>query len=98
MPSEQRPVAEHRQPITVVLVDDERLISTALAQMLTAAGLELVGEAANGQEAIELVLDLRPDVVLMALKLPGISGVEVIERLGPVAPASRVPLVARSGE
>jgi YesN/AraC family two-component response regulator len=43
-----------------VLVDDERLIRTALGRLLIGAGLELVGGAATAQEAIELVLDLRP--------------------------------------
>jgi DNA-binding NarL/FixJ family response regulator len=96
MPSEQNVVAEHRRPITVVLVDDEQLIRSALAQVLSAGGLDLVGEAANALEAIEMVLDLRPDVVLMDLRLPGISGVEAIERLGLLAPASRVLVLTRS--
>jgi DNA-binding NarL/FixJ family response regulator len=97
MPSEQCPVADNR-PITVVLVDDERLIRAALGQMLTAAGLQVVGEAANADDAIELVLDLRPDIVLTDIKLPGSSGVDVIDRLGLLAPASRVLVLTRSEE
>ncbi len=58
--------------------------------------MELVGEAENGQAAIELVVDLRPDVVLMDLRLPGLSGVEVIEQLALLAPASRVLVLTRS--
>jgi NarL family two-component system response regulator LiaR len=85
-----------RRHITVALVDDEALIRASLAQSLTAAGLELVGEAANGADAIELVLDLRPDVVLMDIRLPGISGVETIERLGLLAPTSRVLVLTRT--
>src|ERR1700692_3192356 len=88
--------ARERQQITVRLVDDEALIRASLAQALTAAGLELVGEAANGADAIELVLDLRPDVVLMDIRLPGISGVETIERLGLLAPASQVLVLTRT--
>jgi DNA-binding NarL/FixJ family response regulator len=79
-----------------VLVDEERLIRTALSQALSGGGLELVGEAGNGEDAIEIVLDLRPDVVLMDLRLPGISGVEAIGRLGLLAPASRVLVLTRS--
>jgi DNA-binding NarL/FixJ family response regulator len=91
MPSQRHPVAERRRAsVTVVLVDDEPLIRSALAQTLSAAGFELVGEAATGEDAIELVLDLRPDVVLMDIKLPDISGVQAIERLCLLAPASRV--------
>jgi DNA-binding NarL/FixJ family response regulator len=89
---------ERRRPITVVLVDDERLIRTALGQTLTAGGLELVGEAADATDAIELVLDLRPDVVLIDIKLPGVSGVQAIERLSLLAPASRVLVLTRTEE
>ncbi len=82
--------------VTVVLVDDEQLIRAALATALASGGLELVGEAENGQAAIELVVDLRPDVVLMDLRLPGLSGVDVIEQLALLAPASRVLVLTRS--
>jgi DNA-binding NarL/FixJ family response regulator len=60
--------AERSTPITVVLVDDEQLIRVALAQALSSSGLELVGEAATGEDAIELVVDVRPDVVMMDLQ------------------------------
>ena len=93
MPAQQTSVAE---PITVVLVDDERLIRSALSQTLLSGGLNIVGEAANAQDAIEVVVDLRPDVVLMDLRLPGISGVEAIEQLGLLAPASRILVLTRS--
>jgi DNA-binding NarL/FixJ family response regulator len=82
--------------ITVVLVDDEQLMRGALSQALSSGGLEVVGEAATGEGAVEMVVDLRPDVVLMDLRLPGISGVEAIERLGLLAPASRVLVLTRS--
>jgi DNA-binding NarL/FixJ family response regulator len=82
--------------VTVVLVDDEQLIRGALSQALSSGGLDVVGEAANGEDAVEMVLDVRPDVVLMDLMLPGISGVEAIERLGLLAPASRVLVLTRS--
>src|SRR4051794_18846453 len=67
---------------TVALIDDEQLTRVGLAQALPGSGLELVGEAATGEDGIELVVDLRPDVVLMDLQLPGISGVQAIEQLG----------------
>ena len=87
---------EGQAPITVVLVDDEHLIRAALARALSDSGIELVGEAVNGEDAIEIVVDVRPDVVLMDLRLPGLSGVEAIERLGLLAPASRVLVLTRS--
>jgi len=79
-----------------VVVDDEHLIRSALAQAISNSDIELVGEAANGEDAIEIVVDVRPDVVLMDLRLPGISGVQAIEQLGLLAPASRVLVLTRA--
>ena len=98
MPFQSHSVADRRRPITVALVDDERLIRAALGQMLTAAGLELVGEAASATDAIELVLDLGPDVVLIDIRLPDSPGVETINQLALLAPASRVLVLTRSEE
>jgi two-component system, NarL family, nitrate/nitrite response regulator NarL len=89
-------VAERPPPITVALVDDEQLTRVALAQALSSSGLELVAEAATGDDAIELVVDVRPDVVLMDLQLRGMSGVDAIEQLGLLAPTSRVLVLTRS--
>jgi YesN/AraC family two-component response regulator len=77
MPDDRRSSAERRTSITVVLVDDEPLIRSALAHTLSVSGLELVGEAGGGEDAIELVLDLRPDVVLIDIKLPDIPGLSL---------------------
>ena len=98
MQTEDSPRAELQPPTTVVLVDDEQLIRGAIAQALSSGGLELVAEAANGEDAIETVVDVHPDVVLMDLRLPGTSGVEAIEQLGLLAPASRVLVLTRSEE
>ena len=96
MRSEQRFAVGRQSPITVVVVDDEHLIRSALAHSLSDSGIELVGEAANGEDAIRLVVDVRPDVVLIDLRLPGISGVQAIEQLSLLAPASRVLVLTRS--
>ena len=93
MVGEQRTVG---RAITVVLVDDEHLIREALSHALSSGGVDVVGEAASGEDAVEIVVDLRPDVVLMDLWLPGISGIEAIERLGMLAPGSRVLVLTRS--
>lgn len=97
MPVEYPDVAR-RQPISVVLVDDEQLIRTALGDMLSGAGVAIVGEAANAKDAINRVLDLHPDVVLIDIRLPDSSGVYAIERLGLLARASRVLVLTRSEE
>jgi DNA-binding NarL/FixJ family response regulator len=90
------PAAEHGRTITVVLVDDEHLIRGALGHALTTDGLEVVGEADTAQDAVRLVVDLRPDVVLMDIRLPGMPGVQAIERLGLLAPASRILILTRT--
>jgi DNA-binding NarL/FixJ family response regulator len=63
--------------ISVVLVDDHAVVRTGLAQLLSgAADIEVVGQAADGAEAIEVVRATRPDVVVMDLQMPGMDGVE----------------------
>jgi two-component system, NarL family, nitrate/nitrite response regulator NarL len=98
MAEDRRTGGDRRLAITVVLVDDEPLIRSALAQTLSPTGLDLVGEASSGHEAIELVVDLRPDIVLMDVRLPGLTGVETIEQLGLLAPASRILVLTRPEE
>lgn len=82
--------------ITAVLIDDEQLVRSALAQALSSAGSELIGEAGSGEEGIELVLELRPDVVITGLSLPGISGIETIQRISRLAPATRILVLTHS--
>ena len=96
MPTQQDSATERQRPITVVVVDDEQMIRGALAQTLTGGGLDLVGEAANAHDAIELVLDLRPDVVLIDIPLSGNSGVPAIERLALLASTSRILILTRT--
>ena len=98
MQAEQCPRAEFQRPVTVVLVDDEQLIRGAIAQALSSSGLELVGEAANGQDAIEIVIDVHPDVVLMDLRLPAARASRQSSSSGFLAPASRVLVLTRSEE
>jgi DNA-binding NarL/FixJ family response regulator len=90
------PDVDPRRPITVVLVDDAQLIRSALAQALAHNGIELVGEAASTQDAINLVVDLRPDVVLMELNVPGVPGVEAVAELDLLAPASHILILTRT--
>lgn len=75
------------QPIRVIVVDDQRLVRTGFAAILsTEDGIEVIGEASNGEEAITLVDRLRPDVVLMDIRMPVMDGVEATLRLaGPNA-------------
>ena len=63
--------------IRVVLADDQPLVRTGLRMILTSeADLEVVGEAANGADAIRVCAEVHPDVVLMDVRMPGVDGIE----------------------
>ncbi|WP_079425639.1 response regulator transcription factor [Streptomyces katrae] len=71
-----------RPPLRVVIADDERMVRTALRVILDAeAGLEVVGEAATGAEAVSLVRSLAPDVALMDVRMPEIDGIRATEQI-----------------
>jgi len=76
--------------IRVLVVDDERMVCAHLRTILTAAGLEVVGEAYDGADAVEAAVRLRPDVVLMDLRMPGVDGLAAIERIATLPAPPRV--------
>lgn len=78
-------------PIRVLVVDDHPVVRQGLRSFLdTRDGIDVVGEAADGEAAVELAASLKPDVVLMDLVMPGGGGLAAIRRLAEVAPAARV--------
>lgn len=68
-------------PPTVLIVDDHEGFRASVRALLEAEGFQVVGEAADGAEAIEAVALLRPDVVLLDIQLPGLDGLAVAEQL-----------------
>ncbi|MBK6954426.1 MAG: response regulator transcription factor [Actinomycetales bacterium] len=79
------------RPITVVLVDDHRLVRAGLRGIIDAAAdLTVVGEAADGSEALAVVRAAQPDVVLMDLSMPGVDGIEGTARLRDAGESARV--------
>lgn len=80
-----------RPPIAVVVVDDHDVVRHGVrAYFATQPDLEVVGEAATGEEALAIVERWRPDVVVLDLHLPGADGAETAQRLRATAPATRV--------
>jgi DNA-binding NarL/FixJ family response regulator len=76
------PVGPERAPIRVVLVDDHAVVRSGLAQLLSGAGdIEVVGQAGNGAEAVDLVRSMHPHVVVMDLQMPGMDGVEATRHI-----------------
>jgi DNA-binding NarL/FixJ family response regulator len=76
--------------IRAVVVDDHELFRGGLIQLLQENGITVVGEAALGAPGIALTEELLPDVVLMDLNMPGMSGVEATQRISAAAPLTRV--------
>jgi CheY-like chemotaxis protein len=77
--------------LRVLLVDDHDLVRRGLAALLQEApGIELVGQAADGREAVNLAMDLQPDVVIMDASMPVMSGEQATRQIKAVLPGTRV--------
>jgi len=86
-------------PIRILVADDHLIIRQGLRLILeTQAGFEMVGEAADGAEAVNLCSELKPDVVLMDLRMPGMDGLTAIERLRMEQPEIAVVILTTFNE
>jgi RNA polymerase sigma factor (sigma-70 family) len=82
------------RPVRVLLVDDDALMRAGLAAILSSdATIEVVGEATDGHEAIERVRQVRPDVALMDIRMPGLDGIAATREAVAAAPETRVVIL-----
>ena len=83
------------KPIRVLLADDHTLVRAGIRGLLNGlAGVEVAGEAGDGHEALRLAGELRPDLVLLDIGMPGMNGLETAARLAKLDPAIRVIILS----
>lgn len=82
----------------VLVVDDAVFMRTVLKRMLVEEGMEIVGEAGNGQEAIQKAKDLQPEVITLDITMPVMDGLEALTRILEVSPASKVIMCSAMGQ
>jgi DNA-binding NarL/FixJ family response regulator len=73
------------RPPTVVIADDQTLVRGGFRLILKAAGIDVLAEAADGEQAVAAVLEYRPDVVLMDIRMPMLDGIEATRRIAAAA-------------
>lgn len=86
----------HGARLRVMLVDDHALVRAAIRQALSVPDIEIVAEAATGEEALRLAPEARPDILLLDIDLPGMDGVQVVRELAPRMSATRIVMLTVS--
>lgn len=72
----------YRSPILrVLLIDDHALVRKGLEELLQSRGIDVVGSAGNGEQGIQLAKETSPDIILLDIKMPGMNGLETLEKL-----------------
>jgi DNA-binding NarL/FixJ family response regulator len=84
------------ESLRVLIVDDHDLFRTGLRNLLEEQGVVIVGEAATGADAVKIVREIAPDVVVMDLNMPGMGGVDATRHITSIAPLTRVVMLTIS--
>jgi DNA-binding NarL/FixJ family response regulator len=83
--------AKSSRKTRILLADDHAIVRQGFRAILAAqADMEIIGEAGDGREAVEQAIELKPDVVVMDVAMPGLNGIEATRRLADALPAARV--------
>src|SRR5687767_14484995 len=86
------------ETLRVLLVNDHHLFRNGLRNLLEEQGVQVVGEAGGGQEAVHSVRELAPDIVVMDLNMPQMGGVEATRQITAIAPLTRVVVLTISDQ
>lgn len=90
-----RPIEEMARPLRVLLADDHTLVRAGIHALLAGlANVEVIGEAADGEAALQIALRLKPDIVLMDIAMKGMNGLQAAARLHEALPATRVIILS----
>ena len=83
---------------TILIVDDSRTMRKVLAGSLKEEGHEVIGNAANGQEALDLLKTLKPDLVTLDITMPEMDGIEALKRIKSEYPDQKVIMVSAASQ
>ena len=89
---------EDSQATTVVLADDHNIVREGIASLCAANGMRIVGQCAEGPAAVEMIQSLRPDLAILDLHMPGMTGIEVIRRLRAAGCTAKLMILSISRE
>jgi len=89
-------MTERKPAIRVMVVDDHPLVRSAVARAISGDGMVVVAEAATAEEALALAPQVAPDILLLDIAMPGMSGVELVRELAPRLPATKIVMLTVS--
>ncbi|PHV71518.1 two-component system response regulator [Sporanaerobium hydrogeniformans] len=86
------------ESVNFLVVDDAIFMRTVLKKMLTEAGFNVVGEAGNGLQAIEMAKMLQPDIVTLDITMPEMDGIQAIDKILEVSPNTKIIMCSAMGQ